>query len=93
MQKMYKTLHKKQGSVTVQLRFARSSVTFCAKRDTKGGDGIVDLYRLLKNYADENNYEVIGNGYERDVLSHIVERDRTNYLVRCYIHVKRKENE
>ena len=31
---MYKTLHKKQGSVTVQLRFARSSVTFCAKRDT-----------------------------------------------------------
>ena len=32
---MYKTLHKKQGSVTVQLRFARSSVTFCAKRDSK----------------------------------------------------------
>lgn len=33
---MYKTLHKKQGSVTVQLRFARSSVTFCAKRDRTG---------------------------------------------------------
>ena len=33
---MYKTLHKKQGSVTVQLRFARSSVTFCAKRDSCG---------------------------------------------------------
>lgn len=33
---MYKTLHKKQGSVTVQLRFARSSVTFCAKRDNNG---------------------------------------------------------
>ena len=32
---MYKTLHKKQGSVTVQLRFARSSVTFCAKRDSR----------------------------------------------------------
>lgn len=31
---MYKTLHKKQGSVTVQLRFARSSVTFCAPRDS-----------------------------------------------------------
>ena len=39
---MYKTLHKKQGSVTVQLRFARSSVTFCAKRDTN------DSYYLLK---------------------------------------------
>ena len=29
---MYKTLHKRQDSVTVQLRFARSSVTFCAPR-------------------------------------------------------------
>ena len=67
--------------------------TYLTVAGAKGGDGIVDLYRLLKNYADENNYEVIGNGYERDVLSHIVERDRTNYLVRCYIHVKRKENE
>lgn len=35
---MYKTLHKKQGSVTVQLRFARSSVTFCAKRDNSEED-------------------------------------------------------
>ena len=34
---MYKTLHKKQGSVTVQLRFARSSVTFCAPRDNNRG--------------------------------------------------------
>ena len=67
--------------------------TYLTVAGAKGGDGIVDLYRLLKNYADENSYEVIGNGYERDVLSHIVERDRTNYLVRCYIHVKRKENE
>lgn len=37
---MYKTLHKKQGSVTVQLRFARSSVTFCAKRDIAAGDHV-----------------------------------------------------
>ena len=42
---MYKTLHKKQGSVTVQLRFARSSVTFCAKRDT-------DVEALRKKYMD-----------------------------------------
>lgn len=67
--------------------------TYLTVAGAKGGEGIVDLYRLLKNYADENGYEVIGNGYERDVLSHIVERDRTSYLVRCYIHVKRKENE
>lgn len=67
--------------------------TYLTVAGAKGGEGIVDLYRLLKNYADKNGYEVIGNGYERDVLSHIVERDRTSYLVRCYIHVKRKENE
>lgn len=67
--------------------------TYLTVAGAKGGEGIVDLYRLLKNYADENGYEVIGNGYERDVLSHIVERNRTSYLVRCYIHVKRKENE
>ena len=42
---MYKTLHKKQGSVTVQLRFARSSVTFCAKRDN---------IRLIRNNMLEN---------------------------------------
>lgn len=44
---MYKTLHKKQGSVTVQLRFARSSVTFCAKRDTTGNMylDVVDVIR------------------------------------------------
>ena len=43
---MYKTLHKKQGSVTVQLRFARSSVTFCAKRDnlTFASDSTVGKY-------------------------------------------------
>lgn len=34
MQKKYKTLHKRQDSVTVQLRFVRSSVTFCAPRDS-----------------------------------------------------------
>ena len=45
---MYKTLHKKQGSVTVQLRFARSSVTFCAKRD--------NIREILEN----NGYEVVG---------------------------------
>ncbi|MED9903083.1 MAG: MerR family transcriptional regulator [Lachnospiraceae bacterium] len=65
--------------------------TYLTVAGAKGGNDIVDLYRDLKKYADENGYEVVGNGYERDLLSHIVERDRTNYLVRCYIHVKSKE--
>lgn len=45
---MYKTLHKKQGSVTVQLRFARSSVTFCAKRDTYDEEGNIDEIDIYK---------------------------------------------
>lgn len=45
---MYKTLHKKQGSVTVQLRFARSSVTFCAKRD----NAVTDRKTEYKDNAD-----------------------------------------
>lgn len=49
---MYKTLHKKQGSVTVQLRFARSSVTFCAKRDTTvtAEKGEMVLKRIITNF-------------------------------------------
>ena len=52
---MYKTLHKKQGSVTVQLRFARSSVTFCAKRDTYKA-----LYRPTNGFdnVDGANYDL-----------------------------------
>ena len=48
---MYKTLHKKQGSVTVQLRFARSSVTFCAKRDTNYSREVVEKHLRVINKA------------------------------------------
>ena len=50
---MYKTLHKKQGSVTVQLRFARSSVTFCAKRDTY--EAASRIFGCTPEEARENN--------------------------------------
>ena len=57
---MYKTLHKKQGSVTVQLRFARSSVTFCAPRDmgltlSSGSEEKQGLYYILYQPGDEGN--------------------------------------
>lgn len=65
---MYKTLHKKQGSVTVQLRFARSSVTFCAKRDKNGvtlsGYGLVDgKLHVQVRYADILNTDNHGDIY------------------------------
>ena len=60
---MYKTLHKKQGSVTVQLRFARSSVTFCAKRDNRGacqaaGRKIMRMFRIKMTAARTNPQQI-----------------------------------
>lgn len=52
---MYKTLHKKQGSVTVQLRFARSSVTFCAKRDICAIPAVLILLALVLPLIAQKN--------------------------------------
>ena len=59
---MYKTLHKKQGSVTVQLRFARSSVTFCAKRDKDISymGPIFKKYRIDAKRTQEDVAEKVG---------------------------------
>ena len=58
---MYKTLHKKQGSVTVQLRFARSSVTFCAKRDNNDTDDQITKGIMLVDgkVVDKNSLVVV----------------------------------
>lgn len=60
---MYKTLHKKQGSVTVQLRFARSSVTFCAKRDNMLAQSMnysaAYLSRLIKKNTGQSFSELL----------------------------------
>ena len=68
---MYKTLHKKQGSVTVQLRFARSSVTFCAKRDNK-----FNVPHNMKNGAETENPEFV---------DWIDLRAETSYMIFCEI--------
>jgi predicted metal-binding protein len=58
---MYKTLHKKQGSVTVQLRFARSSVTFCAKRDNCPGSRDFRTIRERKGaFMGEDDIQLVG---------------------------------
>lgn len=73
---MYKTLHKKQGSVTVQLRFARSSVTFCAKRDTKGPFPADTLFKqafdgrfnaVVTMYHDQGQIALKLKGFERGI--------------------------
>lgn len=64
---MYKTLHKKQGSVTVQLRFARSSVTFCAKRDMR--DEKVLKVVLKKCIESKSDIKPMANGKSLDMLT------------------------
>ena len=77
---MYKTLHKKQGSVTVQLRFARSSVTFCAKRDINAGQSreyFIGAMRIISisfifagiNVAYQGIYQALDGGIESLVIS------------------------
>lgn len=65
---MYKTLHKKQGSVTVQLRFARSSVTFCAKRDinTVFKGTLENLYLIISDssFSKCTMHDLKISGYE-----------------------------
>lgn len=68
--------------------FVRPAGTYLTMACYAGGDRIADVYRQIKDYADANGYEVCGHAYEEDLLSHIVERDRNNYLVRCFIQVK-----
>ena len=57
----------------------------CSK---SGGDDIVKVYRRLKEYADANGFKIIGNGYEEDMLSYVVDHNREDYLVRCMIQVE-----
>ena len=74
---MYKTLHKKQGSVTVQLRFARSSVTFCAKRDT-----YTTAIRLQKNGACI--YE-LKNSPPEQVVYYLVNENRKTATIHKFL--------
>lgn len=62
---MYKTLHKKQGSVTVQLRFARSSVTFCAKRDSGCGKQTWKFTVITNKAAIKRLADAIGTTLDR----------------------------
>lgn len=65
--------------------------TYLTIADESSGEKIVTLYKILKEYADKNGYTICGNAYERDLLSHVVERNREKYLVRCYIQVEKEK--
>ncbi len=84
-------LAKTDAVMEEQNLFMRPAGTFLTIADKKGGEEIPKLYYKLKKYADAHGYAVCGNGYGKDLLSHIVERDRSKYLFRCYIQVKKLE--
>lgn len=79
---MYKTLHKKQGSVTVQLRFARSSVTFCAPRDT-----IYQEFEVIKEISGTIQAEIApwggsaGGGLQYELPKPILQLIKEGYIV------------
>ena len=84
-------LAKTDAVMEEQNLFMRPAGTFLTIADNKGGEEIPGLYYQLKKYAEAHGYTVCGNGYGKDLLSHIVERDRSKYLFRCYIQVKKQE--
>lgn len=66
----------------------RPAGTYLSLCMRSGGDKITGVYRALKHYADTKGYKVIGNAYEEDVLNYIVEHNREEYLVRCYLQIE-----
>lgn len=82
---MYKTLHKKQGSVTVQLRFARSSVTFCAKRDIKKETGVTFLEFLQSVRMDAAKKLLVSGNEGMNVICEKVGYTDVKYFTKCFI--------
>lgn len=65
--------------------------TYLTIADKSGGNQIAGLYRTLKQYADDRGYKIVGNAFARDLVSHIIERNRDSYLVRCYIQIEKEK--
>lgn len=69
--------------------FLRPKGTYVTVAKRTSGEDIPDIYRELCMFAKKNGYHISGNGYEEDLLSYMMEHDRSNYLVRCYIQVQK----
>lgn len=65
----------------------RPAGDFLALCSTTNGSDIAAIYQRIVQYARENGYALVGNGYEEDQLSHIVIHDRNHYPIRCYLQI------
>ena len=50
---------------------------------------IRDRYRALVQYAVENGYEPCGIAFEEDLMNQMIDQNRDNYLVQCYVQVRK----
>lgn len=59
-----------------------------AIRHSSGTD-IPSVYRALVQYAVENGYEPCGIAFEEDLMNQMIDQNRDNYLVQCYVQVRK----
>lgn len=69
--------------------FLRPRGTYATVAMRASGEEIPEIYRKLCIYARDQGYHVCGNGYEEDLLSYMMEHNRSHYLVRCYIQIEK----
>lgn len=69
--------------------FLRPKGTYATVAMRTNGEDIPEIYRKLCIYAKNQGYHVCGNGYEEDLLSYMMEHNRSHYLVRCYVQIEK----
>ncbi len=79
---------KEDALISKKNTFYRPAGTYLTMCSVSGGDRIVSVYRRLKKYADEHGYKICGNGYEEDLMSYLVEKNRESYLIRCSLQIE-----
>ena len=79
-------LKKASEDENVKVKPAGTYITVSTKTSS---DKIPEVYQLLKEKAEEWGYEVCGNAYEEDLLNFLTEHDRSTYIIKCSIQVRK----
>ncbi|MCL1883495.1 MAG: MerR family transcriptional regulator [Defluviitaleaceae bacterium] len=81
-------LHDKNAKAQIgKNTFIRPAGYYATVAKYSNGEGIPEIYRELRDFAKQQNHHTCGIAFEKDLLSHMMHRDRANYLLRCYLQV------